>query len=123
MDEEYEQLQLTASQLRRERIDAEFAADDARFAAREAHEDVAAEAREGKRKAEWQAREAERFRLAKHRALMDLYDTMTPEEISAYVRRRPFDDPLKDSPLRQPLAPGQPRVYNLRGDPATWQLP
>eukprot|EP00966_Prymnesium_polylepis_P166725 3853906-Prymnesium_polylepis.1 len=113
----------TASELRQYYKDAQLHEHDAKFAAEEARANLAAHRTAVKHKAEVQAADEERHRLAKHRALMDLYDTMTEEEISAYVRRRRFDDPFKDSPLRQPLAPGPPRVYNLRGDPATWQLP
>jgi hypothetical protein len=57
---------------------------------------------------------------------MDFYDTMTPEELQQYMQmqgRIRNEERNKDSPLRQPLAPGLPRVYDLRGDPSSWQLP
>ena len=79
--------------------------------------------------AERRAAADEEDRLRRHAELMALYDTMTPEEIQEYgqmrarIRNR-IEDPFKDSPLRQqPLAPGPPRVYDLRGDPTAWQLP
>ena len=68
-------------------------------------------------------------RLRRHADLMAMHDTMmTEEEIQDYVQvrariRNMVDDPFKDSPSRQPLAPGPPRMYDLRGDPSAWQLP
>ena len=57
---------------------------------------------------------------------MDFYDTMTPEELQQYMQmqgRIRNEERNKDFPLRQPLAPGLPRVYDLRGGPSSWQLP
>eukprot|EP00966_Prymnesium_polylepis_P336969 7391834-Prymnesium_polylepis.1 len=131
LEQEWKNHRELVGELRREHMEADLRLYDAREAARAASEDVAMEKRLAALDAELKAKQAaaaaaydERRRLDKHRALMELYDTMAQEEIQAYVRRRrPCDDPFKDSPLRKPLAPGTPSTYNLRGDPSTWRLP
>lgn len=68
----------------------------------------------------------ERFRLRRHRELMDFYDTLTPDELRVFVEERGRirnEELNKDRPFSQPLAPGPPRSYDLRGDPSSWKLP
>jgi hypothetical protein len=120
------------SELRQEHADAQLCAHDAAFAAEEARHNLAAHRAAVKLEAELKAaHEAARAaadeeeRLRRHAELMALYDTMSPEELQAYVQAREHirnTDLFKDSPLRQPLAPGPPRVYDLRGDSSKWQL-
>ena len=72
--------------------------------------------------AERRAAADEAERLRRHRELMDFYDTMTPEELQQYMQmqgRIRNEERNKDSPLRQPLAPGPPCTYDLRGDPSS----
>jgi hypothetical protein len=128
------------SELRQEYADALLRQHDARFAAEEARHDLDDHRRAVRREAELAAQleaaraadaarraaagEAERLR--RHADLMAFYDTLSPEELHAYVQARGRirnEEIFKDSPLRQPLAPGAPRVYDLRGDPSSWQLP
>ena len=76
-----------------------------------------ADARVARAEAE-RAAEAERERIERHRELMALYDSMTPEELRLHVqtRARVRNQVLfKDRPISQPLAPGPPRVYDMRG--------
>ena len=127
-------------ELREEYRDAVLRKHDAKAAAADARADLAAHRAAVRRKAELKAEleaaraanaarraaadEAERLR--RHRELMDFYDTMTPEELQQYMQmqgRIRNEERNKDSPLRQPLAPGLPRVYDFRGDPSSWQLP
>ena len=149
-DEEYEELkgrraELAAAWERQAAVDAELRAEyvdavlrdhDAKAAAAEARAELADCRAAAKREAElkaWlaagRAADAERReadRLRRHKELMAFYDTMTPDELQRYLqmRGRVLNEELfKDSPMRQPLAPGPPRVYDLRGDPSTWQLP
>ena len=58
------------------------------------------------------------MRLQRHRDLMVFYDTLTPEQLQVHLRVRArirTAELFKDSPLRQPLAPGPPQVYDMRG--------
>ena len=126
--------------LRAEYRDAVLCDHDAKAAAADARAELAdhraAAKREAALKAELAAARAadearwaaadEAERLRRHKELMDFYDTLTPEELQRHVQMRGRilnEDWNKDSPLRQPLAPGPPRVYDLRGDPSSWQLP
>ena len=128
------------SELRQEYADALLRQHDAKFAAEEARHDLDDHRRAVRREAELKAQleaaraadaarraaadEAERLR--RHADLMAFYDTLSPEELQAYVQARGRirnEEIFKDSPLRQPLAPGPPCVYDLRGDPSSWQLP
>ena len=135
-DAKWQQLTGRAGQLRRELSDAEDAELQARFDVEEAREELAATQAAAAREAEWaaareadkaaRAAEAEQLRRERHRELMAFYDTLTPEQLEMHVRVRGriLNEKLfKDSPLRQPLAPGAPRVYDLRGDSSTWELP
>ena len=128
------------AELREEYNAAVLNAHDAKVAASEARQDLADHRRAVKREAELKAELAaaraadaerraaadEEERLRRHADLMAFYDTMTPQEIQEYGQMRArirSEERDKDSPLRQPLAPGPPRVYDLRGDPSLWQLP
>jgi hypothetical protein len=125
---EWEQHRALGLELRREQADAEDRLAEARDAAKEARDDVAMATRSAELEAEWRARQAaidERFRLERHRRLMEFYDTMTPDELRDYLQakgraRQAQGDKESPPPL---LAPGPPRTYDLRGDPSDWQLP
>ena len=125
LEQQWEQLRASAAQLRREYGDADIALFDARTAAEEVRHDLAAEKAAAAREVEFKAID-ERFRLERHRRLMEFYDTMSQEELRDYLQAqgRARSEVLdRDRPIRQPLASGPPRTYSLRGDPSTWQLP
>jgi hypothetical protein len=64
-------------------------------------------------------------REERHRISMEECDRMAAAKPQLSERSRALiaeRDKLRCS-LRQPLAPGPPLAYDLRGDPSTWQLP
>eukprot|EP00966_Prymnesium_polylepis_P329230 7384969-Prymnesium_polylepis.1 len=86
-DEENGQLSAIAAQLRRERIDAEFAADDARYAAKEAREDVVQATREATRE-----REAARLHEQMEQTLRLERERLAAEAEAAEARIREAED-------------------------------